>query len=171
MKLKNLIALATLAGSCLTAVAAPIALSPDPTAPGTFTGSFSQMVDGLFVDEYDFSPTTFSGLISFVLTGVGGNVNFFVATVNDQSFSTGPDGGPFTSFSFQAQVTADAPLRLSVFGANLDADGNPGGQGSYFGTVSAVSDVAAVPEPASFALILAGLVGLGLTTRRSRSSV
>ena len=134
--------------------------------PGTFTGSFTQMVDGLAIDDFDFTPPTFSGLISFVLTGVGGNVNFFVATVNDQSFSTGPDGGPFNTFAFQAQVTADMPLHLSVFGANLLDDGNPGGQGSYFGSITAVSDVAAVPEPATFALMLAGLVGVGLTRRR-----
>ena len=167
MKLKTLIALATLAGSGFTAVAAPIVLSPDPTTPGTFNGSFTQAVEGVFVDEFDFSPGTFSGLISFMLTGTG-NLSFFVSTVNDQSFSTGPAGGPFTNFSFQAQVTADMPLKLTVFGTAFDDNGDPFGQGSYRGTISAVSDVAAVPEPATFALILAGLVGAGLVRRRSR---
>ena len=87
MKLKNLIALATLASSGFAAVAAPIVLSPDPTTPGTFTGNFTQAVESVFVNEFDFLPMTFSGLISFVLTGVGGNVNFFVADVNGQGFS------------------------------------------------------------------------------------
>jgi len=169
MKLKTLIALATLAGSCFSAAAAPIVLSPDPTMPGTFTGSFTQAVNGLFIDEFDFSPSTFSGLISFVLTGVGGNVNFFVSTVNGQDFSTGPDGGPFTTFSFQAQVTADMPLKLTVFGAAFDGNGDPFGEGSYSGTVTAVA-AAAVPEPATFALILAGLAGVGLTRRHARSA-
>ena len=169
MKLKTLIALATLAGSGFAATAAPITLSPDPTKPGTFTGSFTQMAQGVFVDEFDFLPSTFSGLISFVLTGVGGNINFLTSTVNDQKFGTDA-GQDLTKFSFQAKVTADMPLHLTVFGAALDGNGDPFGEGSYSGLVTAVADVAAVPEPATFALLLAGLMGVGLTRRRTRSA-
>ena len=62
MKLKTLFAIAALAGSCFAVAAAPVLLTPSPTTPGSFTGSFTQSVDGLFIDEFSFLPQTFSGM-------------------------------------------------------------------------------------------------------------
>ena len=165
MKMKTLFAIAALAGSCFCAAAAPVLLTPSPTTPGTFTGSFTQSVDGFFLDEFSFLPSTFSGLVSVTLTVLSGPITFFTGSLNGQDFGTDPLPSP--TFSFQALVSNDVPLSLTVFGAVLDADLNPAGAGSYLGTVTGV---AAVPEPATFALILAGLMGVGLTRRRSSST-
>ena len=45
-------------------------------------------------------------------------------------------------------------------------DGNPNGAGSYGGSITA-----AVPEPQTYALLLAGLAAIGFAARRKRESV
>lgn len=163
MNLKHLIAAAAIAG----AASASIAATPDPvvllpTGPGTFTGSFVQPVDGLFIDTFSFIPDTFRGRVSVSLSSLSGPVSFFTASLNDQNFSFFPELGQI-NFSFSAFVNNDVPLTLTVFGAMLDKDGNPGGLGSYGGSITA-----AVPEPQTWALLLAGLSGIAVAARTAR---
>ena len=161
MNLKSLLIAATLAGSALASVAAPVSLLP--SGPGMFSGSFTQSVDGSFIDEFTFSPASFSGLVSVRLSSVSGPVSFFSALLNGQGFSFDPALGQ-PDFSFSALVTNDMPLMLTVLGAVLDAAGNPAGAGSYAAAITA----AAVPEPQSLALVLAGLAALGFALRRKQ---
>ena len=165
MNLKSLLIAAALAGSALASVAAPVSLLP--SGPGMFSGGFTQTVDGLFVDEFTFSPASFSGLVSVSLSSVSGPVSFFSALLNGQGFSFFPELGQ-PDFSFSALVTNDTPLMLTVFGAVLDAAGNPAGAGSYAGVITAA---AVVPEPQSLALVLAGLAMLGFALRRKQQPV
>lgn len=164
MKLKTLLLSAALAAASLSAAAAPIVLAP--SGPGSLSGSFTQTVDGLFIDQFDFTPSSFSGVVSVVLSGLAGPVSFFTASLNGQDFSYFPELGEPT-FSFQATVSSDVPLSLTVFGAVLDVDGNPAGLGSYMGSINAVT---AVPEPQTLALLLAGLGVMALVARRRRST-
>ena len=164
MNLKSLLIAATLAGSALASVAAPVSLLP--SGPGMFSGSFTQSVDGSFIDEFTFSPASFSGLVSVRLSSVSGPVSFFSALLNGQGFSFDPALGQ-PDFSFSALVTNDMPLMLTVLGAVLDAAGNPAGAGSYAAAITA----AAVPEPQSLALVLAGLAALGFALRRKQQPV
>ena len=131
-----------------------------------FSGGFTQTVDGLFVDDFTFSPASFSGVVSVSLSSVSGPVSFFSAILNGQGFSFFPELGQ-PDFSFSALVTNDTPLKLTVLGAVLDAAGNPEGVGSYAGLITA----SPVPEPQSFALILAGLAALGFALRRKPQRV
>ena len=163
MNLKHLLAAAAIAG----AAGASIAATPDPvvlltTGPGTFAGSFVQPVDGLFIDTFSFIPDTFRGRVSVSLTSLSGPVSFFTASLNGQDFSFFPELGQ-VDFSFNAYVNNDVPLSLTVFGAVLDGNGNPGGLGSYGGSITA-----AVPEPQTWALLLAGLAGVAVAARKAR---
>ena len=164
MTLKKLLLAAALAGSAGLAFAAdPVVLVP--TTPGMFGGEFTQLADGLFIDTFSFLPEAFAGQVSVVLSSLSGPVSFFTASLNGQDFSFFPGPSPI-DFAFQAYVTADMPLTLTVFGAVLDADGNPGGMGSYHGAVTA-----AVPEPQTWVLLMAGLAGVAFTARRRRAAV
>ncbi len=168
MNLKRLFVTAALACTAGAALADPPPVTLTPSGGGLFSGAFTQMVDGLFIDTFTFLPATFAGLVSVTLSSVSGPVSFFTASLNDHDFSFFPEvDGP--AFSFSATVTADAPLTLTVFGAVLAGDGNPGGAGSYHGTINAAS-VAAVPEPETYALMLAGIAAVGWGARRRRAA-
>ncbi len=152
MKFRTLLAAVALAASA-GASQADTVVTLTPTGPGMFAGGFTQAVDGVFVDTFSFIPASFAGLVSVSLSSLSGPVTFFVGSLNGQDFSSfepAPAG-----FAFSTYVTADMPLMLTVFGAVLDADGNPGGAGSYRGVITA-----AVPEPQTWALMLAGLMGV-----------
>ena len=162
MKFKRFLIAASLAGATgLASAATPDPVLLAPAGPGAFSGSFTQAVEGLFIDTFSFMPASFSGRVSVSLAGVSGPVSFFTAELNGLGFSFFPELGA-DNFSFQANVTADTPLSLTVFGAVLDADGNPGGAGSYRGSI-----MAAIPEPQTYALLLAGLLAVsGVAARR-----
>ena len=163
MKLKTLLCAAALAGAANWSWAAtPDPVQLLPTGPGMLSGTFEQPVEGLFVNTFSFNPMTFEGSVSVTLSSLTGPVSFFSASLNGQDFSYFPEMGS-TDFMFQAFVNADMPLTLTVFGAVLDADGNPNGMGSYRGVV------VAVPEPQTYALLLAGLLGLSVAARRASS--
>lgn len=160
MNLKTLLLAAALAGSAGLASAASPPIDLTPSGPGQFAGSFTQPVDGLFIDSFSFMPASFSGLVSVSLSSLSGPVSFFTASLNGQDFSFLPELGQ-ASFDFSAYVSGGEPLSLTVFGAVLDAEGNLGGEGSYRGAITA-----AVPEPQTYALLLMGLAGIGFTLRR-----
>ncbi|MBC7779967.1 MAG: FxDxF family PEP-CTERM protein [Proteobacteria bacterium] len=162
MKLKHFFLAAALVGAAGLSRADPPPITLLPTGPGVFSAEFLQPVDGLFIDVFSFLPETFDGQVSVTLSSVTGPVSFFTASLNDQNFSFFPEAG-LIDFSFGALVTGDVPLTLTVFGAVLDAEGNPNGPGSYRGTVTAV---AAIPEPETYGLMLAGLAFLGARARR-----
>ena len=165
MNLKHLLAAAALAGSTsLSFAATPDPVLLLPVGPGTFAGSFVQPVDGLFIDTFSFIPDTFQGRVSVRLSSLSGPVSFFTASLNGQDFSFFPELGQ-VDFSFSASVNNDVPLTLIVFGAVLDMDGNPNGTGSYGGSITA-----AVPEPQTYALLLAGLAAIGFAVRRKRAA-
>lgn len=163
MKLnRSLLALALSASVCA-AAAAPIELLP--TGGGTLGATFVQTVDeGSLVDYFDFTPSSFAGLVAVSLHSLTGPVSLLTASINDVGF--GNDTSDLFNFSFQAQVGADMPLNLTVLRAVEDADGNPAGSGSY--TVSVNAFAAAVPEPQTWALLIVGLLAIGLTARKTR---
>lgn len=166
MTFKNLLITAALAGAAQLPVAAatdPVDLIP--TGPGVLSALVVREVNDLFIDTFSFTPDTFNGRVSVSLFGISGPISFFTASLNGQDFSYFPETGA-TTFAFQADVTDATPLTLTVFGAVLDADGNFGGAGSYSAAISA-----AVPEPLSYAMLVAGLGVLALTVRRKSRSV
>ena len=125
------------------------------TVPSTYTISFSQTVlDPVFHIADLSTRVTFTGATP---TRVSGNSFFSVTgnSVNGGGFAGAGNGtvrlsGVFTSLSFSAIDVIQAP---------------PGGDGFYLQV-----GVSAVPEPASCALLLAGLFAVGVSARTRRSA-
>lgn len=155
--------LAVVTSAALAQEAAPVLLTLTPSG-GARVATVTRPVTGLFVDTFSFTPASVSGLVSVTLTPVTGSVSFFAALLNDEGFSFLPELGQ-TSFSFQSAVNDSTPLALTVFGFAGDAETLGDSAGSYMGSIR-VPAVAAIPEPQTWALMLAGLGVVGISARR-----
>ena len=167
MNLKQLVVSATLvlAASAACAQDAPIPLALVTTGPNLLGTTFQRSVSGLFIDVFSFTPAAVAGTVSVTLTPLDTSINFFAALINGDSFSFFPESGA-TNFSFQSVVDARSPLSLTVFGYAGDASNLTDASGRYSGSIQ-VQTVAAVPEPETYALLLAGLATLGALKQRS----
>lgn len=158
---------AALAASVL--VAAPAAsaaqfinLSP-PDAGGNVTGFFGNdgIVSGLFTNTFNFSFPA-SGLggatISSVLSGLDNatNVDFSSVKLNGVEFNIASTGD-FESRYINNLAVPNGPQQLVVKGLS-------GGDGSYGGDIT--FEPGAVPEPATWSLMILGLGAAGVTIRR-----
>jgi hypothetical protein len=146
------------------AAAALLALSASAFAAGGSLGAIddSTVVIGnpavatpFFFDTYTFTladaSTVFGGAFSFGITN-------FSAVLQDDSFATvGTDANLGDGFSFEGLAAGSYALSFLGFS-------NAGG--AYGGVVSAVSTP--VPEPETYAMLLAGLGMIGFMVRRRR---
>lgn len=163
MNLRNLAAAAAFS----LAVTAPLALENDPIplvltpiSAGTLGTSFERAVTGLFVDTFTFTPATFAGDVSVSFTSLSGPVNFYAALLNGEGFSFLPENGQ-AAFAFRTTVTGNMPLQLTLLGFSGNAATLTEASGAYRGTITA-----AIPEPETYALMLAGLAAVGAVVRR-----
>ena len=161
-----------------TANAAALVLSPTtvtsvtPPASGTFGNSFNPtettpITLGLFTDNFVIDLTnnslTNGGLISVSLGG-GNNIDFTC-----QACSVRLDS---TLFSLMSTGTLDVftlnPTLLTTGLHTLSVTGNivTGPSASYSGTIN--FNTPAVPEPATWAMMLLGFGGIGFMMRRRR---
>lgn len=173
MKLKTLCAAVALATSASLSFAG---LSPttldllDPANPNTFGAVLVQTSPAeIFVDTFEFASLASTSDVVFSLFDVIGQVNFAVADVTSGEqvlFSFVPEDGPLSPVSFQTRIAADTPFSLTILG------GGPIPEDGGFATGSLTYGLAviatAVPEPDTYALLMAGLVGVGAATRRKQ---
>ena len=167
MNLKQLVVSAALvvAASASCAQDAPIPLTLVTTGPNLIGTTFQRSVSGMFIDMFSFMPADVAGTVSVTLMPLDTSINFFAALINGDSFGFFPESGA-TNFSFQSVVDARSPLSLTVFGYAGDASNLTDASGRYSGSIQ-VQTVAAVPEPETYVLLLAGLATLGALKRRS----
>ena len=155
-------ALAVSAALMCSAVGASAATTVNLTGVGNhYTGGFTVTHTSDFTDEFTFSPTFPSAWVSASLITIGfsltDNINFTSVSLNGTPLTL--SGGPFgPELAFTAaQLLLNGPLTLTVVGTS-------GSNASYSGTFN----LTVVPEPETFALMVAGLGVVGFVTRRKR---
>ncbi len=174
MKLKPLMAAFVVAFSSATAAAA------NYSVPGTLSGAYGNAfttASGAFSDFLSFtidapsnlgsvaSPTNLSFSLPF-----GGTINVF--EISNLAYTiTGPLG--FTTTAPIAGNNVSASTFLNVAGVyTLNLTGNATGtSGGMYSVALNVENVAAVPEPETYALMLAGLGLVGFASRRKNNAV
>ncbi|MEG2963026.1 MAG: FxDxF family PEP-CTERM protein [Janthinobacterium sp.] len=174
MKLKSLIAVAVLGTASIgSAYAAAYTVNLTNTTGNLWTGGFNAVPSPLgdFTDVFTFTPDATFGstaqafLANLSVTGSdAASINFSNANLNGIAL-TG-FGGPTVFGYAQGQILAptnilfNGPLVLTVMG-------NTKG-GSYGGTFNL--NLAPVPEPETYGMMLAGLGILGFLARRRKQS-
>lgn len=161
MKLKSLLLAALLATSFGTAYAddytAPtVALNGGPT---DWTVSFgTSHVNGPFTDTYTFVYSGLPGAAVGFFANVAnsaGSINFGGASLNGEALNVVNSG--WISGSYFENVPVSGILTLIITGTSANG-------ASYAGTL----DVSAVPEPATYGMLLGGLALVGMAARRRK---
>lgn len=154
-------ALATLSGSAEAATYLTV-------TDGTAVFGNTEVTTPTFTDMFDLGAFgtgmhLISGTISSSYqTGhmAAQNIDFTTVSLNGQEFTIGQTGQ--FEFRYVADVRSTTPNMLTVSGTSGDT-------ASYSGTLN-VAPAAAVPEPASWAMLIGGVGITGGTMRRRRQS-
>lgn len=161
--LKKLVPLAFVAAA-LTAIASPAQavetiIISGPS--GTF-GNDEVVIQGAFTNTFNFiTPIGFNLTNATISTtsGGGNNIDFTTVFLNDVAFNLTPTG------MFEFGTMANAALTAG-FNNVLTVNGLNTGNSSFAGTLV----FAAVPEPATWGMMLLGFGAMGASLRRRRRS-
>ena len=158
---------AAMFGAVSAAQAAIVFTFDPPAADGSFTGTFhdegiANDPSGSFTDTGAFTlPAGIAGadITTEFNTDLSNNIDFSSVTLNGHAFDMTPNGQHEGGFILNLPVTS-GPQTLVVKGTS-------GGNGSFAGTLS--FELSAVPEPASWTLMIVGFGAAGAALRRRRT--
>lgn len=171
MNLKPLVAASVLATACAAAFADDMTMNvpwvPDPGTAGAGSAGWgvTHIEAGAFTDTFTFTGLS-DGVFSSSLVTIGfrpaDNIDFTSISVNGQAYNLIGSGPGVEVANFSPQ-TLSGPIVLTVTGiaGPALADGTAI-SASYAGT----ANLAPVPEPETYALMLAGLGVVGMLGRR-----
>lgn len=172
MNIKSLIAALAVAASGSAMAATDVTLKADASGVNLTAGiSKSFTKAGFFEDTYTFS--SFSGMafvngtISTLATRQTGDIDFQSVVLNGVSFDltkkaagNNPDGDEFARL-FDAKFGPHLTLVVKGYAGGDRAAGS-----AIAATYSGTVNITPVPEPESYALLLAGLAAVGFVARR-----
>ncbi|QQV76957.1 PEP-CTERM sorting domain-containing protein [Sphingomonas aliaeris] len=159
-------------------LAAPLALVSTSADAATYRFDLSGAFDASFTIDSDLlAPPVDSGSDYFLVTNIGGTFGGMADVASSIQFSTLAgnggltlelSGGDFLGF-FGSQLftgmTSMPSFTLGQYTLTADIDGAP--------ALLDISEItaSAVPEPASWAMMIAGMGGIGFTMRRRKPVV
>jgi len=117
------------------------------------------------VDPIDPSPLKWQADASLVTTNLGSsvhNIDFTSASLNGVPLTLSPTGD-FEFGNLSTTNFLNGPLILTV-------TGHSGAEGGQFASYSGTMNISLVPEPETYAMLLAGLGLLGFMARRRNES-
>lgn len=123
-------------------------------------------LSGIFSDTFTFSPVIGASIADFSLVQAGAgaaSITFTTVTLDGIDLLPSLVAVPGGSFIILSDLLFAAGDHVLVIG------GTAGGNASYGGTVNFA--VTAVPEPATWAMMIAGIAAVGVTLRRRSQSV
>jgi len=143
---------------------------PNAAIPGAFSGGYgiTHIEAGVFTDVVTFTGGI-DGIFSSALITTGfllnTNIDLFSVWVNGAPFSMSPTGP--VEWATIGPINLQQPFVITIMGVAAP-DLAPGSaiSASYAGTVN----ITPVPEPESYALMLAGLAALGFMVKRRTNS-
>ncbi|MCR5867505.1 FxDxF family PEP-CTERM protein [Aquincola sp. J276] len=160
MKLNHLVAAAVLAVSGAQAFAVTQGESFN-TASSTYKFGASEIdANGTFTFTLDATEGAMPGVYNIVGSLSATNFSFTGVTLNSQSWTVNSVNNGKASFGY-IELTSSIPLSLSVSGIKT---------GTGAGVFSGELVMAPVPEPETYALMLAGLGAVGFVAWRRRSN-
>lgn len=164
MKLKAAVIAVALASGMVSAMAATFNIGNLPIAPAVYSNVLS-VAPGAFSDLYSFlfpvGASTGSGSAISIDVATILNIDTIQVSLLDAGLNTLASGTVGdTSVLFDQPLTVGSAYSFRVTGNAL---------GSAGGTYAFLASAAPVPEPESYALMLAGLAVIGSIVRRRRS--
>lgn len=163
MKLKSVIGAVALASGMVQAMAANYSIGSLPVAPAIYS-NVSSVAAGSFSDLYSFlfpaAASTASGSAITIEVASLLNINSIQVSLLDAGLSTLASGG-----TGQSSLVIDQALTIGssyFFQVTGNAAGSAGGAYAF------VASAAPVPEPGTYALLLAGLCAIGTVVHRRR---
>ena len=141
--------------------------------------TFSALESGLFSDTYQFSFATASGTFNTIAATIDLAGILHITGLDARLYHGTTASGPamvqgWTTPLGSGEVTVINPVALAGDTYTLEIRGTVSGSagGSYGGALNiAIGDVTAVPEPESYALMLAGLAMIGGMVVRRRKMI
>ena len=163
------LAIGSAAGAVVTVDSSTMTIDGPTTVADVTTIGFTeaQLSSPTFMENVVFT-NTLAGLYSITLTTSSPAVDFTSAVLSGL-------GGPYNLIEIDDDGTNEFwrlanPVNLAASQYNLTINGNNSGAGSLGGSIT-ISQAAAVPEPATWAMMLIGFGAVGFAMRRRQKPV